>query len=113
MSANRKTLLAVTLGDVRGIGPEIIEKAAASREVRDAADLVFVGPSGAGIDVDRTDGLVDAWRFAPPTRAASQGVRSSGRWRSRLQGEVDGIVTAPIDKAALLAGGYRSPATPR
>ena len=47
MSDSRKPRLAVTLGDVRGIGPEIIEKAAASREVRTAADLVLVGPRGA------------------------------------------------------------------
>src|SRR4051812_41584623 len=32
----RKPRLAVTLGDVRGIGPEIVLKAAASRAVRDA-----------------------------------------------------------------------------
>ena len=56
----RKPRLAVTLGDVRGIGPEIIEKAAASREVRDAADLVFVGPRGAGIDGRRATGCMDA-----------------------------------------------------
>ncbi len=108
MSANRKTRLAVTLGDVRGIGPEIIEKAAASREVRDAADLVFVGPSGAGIDVDERTGSwthggsrADAGRFAG--RAIERAVALA------LQGDVDGIVTAPIDKAALLAGGYRFP----
>jgi len=48
--------LAVTLGDVRGIGPEIALKAAASREVRDAADLVLIGPAGAGVDVDEQTG---------------------------------------------------------
>jgi 4-hydroxythreonine-4-phosphate dehydrogenase len=108
VSANRKTRLAVTLGDVRGIGPEIIEKAAASREVRDAADLVFVGPSGAGIDVAERTG---AWTIGG---SAADAGRFAGRAIERavalaLQGEVDGIVTAPIDKAALLAGGYPFP----
>jgi len=104
----RKPRLAVTLGDARGIGPEIIEKAAASREVRDAADLVFVGPRNAGLNVDEatgewtTDGSpTDAGRFAG--RAIERAVALA------LEGLVDGIVTAPIDKAALLAGGYRYP----
>ena len=110
MNVERKTRLAVTLGDVRGIGPEIIEKAAASREVRDAADLIFVGPSGAssGIDIAEQTGswtrggsAEDAGRFAG--RAIERAVALA------LQGEADGIVTAPIDKAALLAGGYPFP----
>jgi 4-hydroxythreonine-4-phosphate dehydrogenase len=100
--------LAVTLGDVRGIGPEIVLKAAASREVRDAADLVFVGPAGAGVDVAERTGSWNA-----PGDAAAAG-RFAGRAVERavalaLEGAVDGIVTAPLDKAALLAGGYRYP----
>jgi 4-hydroxythreonine-4-phosphate dehydrogenase len=103
----RKPRLGVTLGDVRGIGPEIIEKAAASREVRDVADLIFIGPSGAGIDVDEQTGnwrhgdAADAGRFAG--RAIERAVALA------LSGDLDGIVTAPLDKAALLAGGYRYP----
>ena len=103
-----KPRLAVTLGDVRGIGPEIIEKAAASREVRDAADLVFVGPSGAGIDVAEQTGTwtqggsaADAGRFAG--RAVERAIALA------LEKKVDGIVTAPLDKAALLTGGYSYP----
>ena len=108
MSGERKTRLAVTLGDVRGIGPEIVQKAAASRDVRDAADLVFVGPSGAGVEVNERTG---AW--TPGATAADAG-RLAGRAIERaialaLEGDVDGIVTAPIDKAALLAGGYPFP----
>ena len=50
-------------------------------------------------------------------RAADAG-RFAGRAIERavalaLEGDVDGIVTAPIDKAALLAGGYAFPATRR
>jgi 4-hydroxythreonine-4-phosphate dehydrogenase len=100
--------LAVTLGDVRGIGPEIIAKAAAASEVRAAADLVFVGPSGAGISVDERTGVWDAI-----ADAATAG-RFAGRAVERavalaLEHEVDGIVTAPLDKAALFAGGYSYP----
>jgi 4-hydroxythreonine-4-phosphate dehydrogenase len=100
--------LAVTLGDVRGIGPEIVLKAAASREVRDVAALVFVGPSGAGVDVDERTG---DWQ---PTDSVPNAGRLAGRAIERavalaLEGAVDGIVTAPLDKAALLAGGYEYP----
>jgi len=83
-------------------------KAAASREVRDAADLVFVGPAGAGVDVheqtgDWSDdrGAVNAGRLAG--RAIERAVALA------VEGLVDGIVTAPLDKAALLAGGYGYP----
>lgn len=100
--------LAVTLGDVRGIGPEIVAKAAASPKVREAAALVFVGPSGAGVEVDERTGAwttggnaTDAGRFAG--RAIERAIVLA------VAGEVDGIVTAPIDKAALLAGGYAYP----
>lgn len=106
-SASRPRL-AVTLGDVRGIGPEIIEKAAASREVRDAADLVYVGPRGTPVAVNEETGVwrdggsaADAGRFAG--RAIERAVALA------LEHRVDGIVTAPLDKAALLAGGYRYP----
>ncbi|HEY9225073.1 MAG TPA: 4-hydroxythreonine-4-phosphate dehydrogenase PdxA [Gemmatimonadaceae bacterium] len=107
-STARRPRLAVTLGDVRGIGPEIVLEAAASRDVRDAADLVFVGPTGAGVDVDERTGT---WR---DDRSAANAGRFAGRAVERavalaLQHEVDGIVTAPLDKSALLAGGYDFP----
>ena len=100
--------LAVTLGDVRGIGPEIVAKAAASPDVRDAAALVFVGPAGTGVAVDEQTG---AW---PRNGSAADAGRFAGRAIERavvlaLAGDVDGIVTAPIDKAALFAGGYAYP----
>ena len=95
--SNGRPRLAVTLGDVRGIGPEIVEKAAASREVRDAAELVLVGPREAGRDVSE----IDAGRFAG--RAIERAVAMA------LERQVDGIVTAPIDKHALLGGGYDFP----
>ena len=100
--------LAVTLGDVRGIGPEIVAKAAASEPVRRAADLIIVGPAGTDVDVDEQTGswtpggdFADAGRFAG--RALERAVALA------LEGDVDGIVTAPLDKAALFAGGYDFP----
>ena len=45
--AEPRVRLAVTLGDVRGIGPEIVARAVASPQVQSVADLILVGPSGA------------------------------------------------------------------
>jgi 4-hydroxythreonine-4-phosphate dehydrogenase len=100
--------LAVTLGDVRGIGPEIVAAARGDDRVRDAVELVVVGPSGAGTAVDDAIG---AWH-----RDGSEalGGRLAGAAVDRAivlarSGAVDGIVTAPLDKHALLAGGYDFP----
>ena len=104
----RRLTLAVTLGDPRGIGPEIVSAALADARVRDGCDVVVVGPVGAGVRVD-----VPVGEWTATTSAAGAG-RLSGQAVERavalaLAGEVQGIVTAPIDKAALLAGGYDFP----
>lgn len=100
--------LAVTLGDPRGIGPEVVAKALADHRIRSAADLVVIGPRGVGLDV--AVGVGD-WR-------AGQGAAEAGRLAGLAveraielakAGLVDGLVTAPFDKAALLAGGYDYP----
>ncbi|PYP66749.1 MAG: 4-hydroxythreonine-4-phosphate dehydrogenase PdxA [Gemmatimonadetes bacterium] len=104
----RGPAIAVTLGDVRGIGPEIIEKALADDTVRASARFLLVGPSGTTLEVDEP---VGEWRRDGNGAAAGA---LAGRSIERavelaLQGTVQGIVTAPLDKAALLAGGYDYP----
>ncbi|HST07079.1 MAG TPA: 4-hydroxythreonine-4-phosphate dehydrogenase PdxA [Gemmatimonadaceae bacterium] len=103
-----KTRLAMTVGDPRGIGPEIVTKALADPTVGERCDIVVVGPTGAGLDVGESIG---AW---PPAGDAALAGRLSGLAIERavelaMNGGVDGIVTAPIDKSALLAGGYDYP----
>jgi 4-hydroxythreonine-4-phosphate dehydrogenase len=100
--------LAVTLGDPRGIGAEIVAAARDDERVRAAADLYVIGAPGAGTAVDEA---VGDW-----TRGASEAAagRAAGLAVERaialaLAGEVDGIVTAPLDKHALLAGGFDFP----
>ena len=100
--------LAVSLGDPRGIGPEIVRAALADPDLRRECDLVTVGPEGCGIAVD-----VALGRWDPEGSAADAG-RLAGLAIERAvalaqEGSVRGIVTAPIDKAALLAGGYDYP----
>ena len=51
--------LAITLGDPRGIGPEIVRAALATPEVAGAARFVVVGPEGTGGPVDESVGRWD------------------------------------------------------
>jgi 4-hydroxythreonine-4-phosphate dehydrogenase len=100
--------LAITLGDPRGIGPEIVAAAVADASIRELCEFVLVGPKGSTIDVDESIGV-----WGPGATAAHAG-RLSGLAIERAvelaqRGAVQGIVTAPIDKAALLAGGYEFP----
>ena len=100
--------IAVTAGDPRGIGPEIIVKALADPRVGGRSDLVIVGPVGCGVDVDVSVGDWEAGGSV--SRAGALAGKAIERAvQLALSGEVSGIVTAPIDKAALLAGGYDFP----
>jgi len=107
-SRSHDPLIAVTLGDVRGIGPEITQKALADETVRAGARFLIVGPRGAGIEVDEP---VGEWqRHGDAAHAGSLAGRAIERAVAlALDGTVQGIVTAPLDKAALLAGGYDYP----
>lgn len=101
--------LAVTVGDPRGIGPELIAAARASSELAARAELVVIGPSGAGVDVDES---VGEWRQGSTDAAAAGAVSGLAIERAvvlALSGAVQGIVTAPVDKLALHAGGYDFP----
>jgi 4-hydroxythreonine-4-phosphate dehydrogenase len=104
----RRARLALTLGDPRGIGPEIVAKALADPAVRRACDAVIVGPTGAGIDVDESIG---SWTSSRDEATAGRlaGLAIERAVQLALQAAVDGIVTAPIDKHALLQGGYADP----
>ena len=100
--------LAVTLGDPRGIGPEVVARALEDPDVAAAADYVLVGPSGLALAVDEAVGAWDVSEGAPGAgRLAGLAIERAVALASR--GEVDGIVTAPLDKSALLAGGYAFP----
>ena len=108
MRTGARPRLAVTLGDPRGIGPEIVEAARQDARVRAAADLVVIGPRGAGPHLDDIIGDWDAGgREADAGRLAGVAVDRAITLAQR--GEVQGIVTAPLDKHALLAGGFDFP----
>lgn len=114
--------IAVTLGDPRGIGPEVVRAALASAGRNAAARFVVVGPTGTGIEVDEPVGTWSGGSGAvgPGEKTAGAEARAADAGRVAglaieravalaKAGAVQGIVTAPIDKAALLAGGYDFP----
>jgi 4-hydroxythreonine-4-phosphate dehydrogenase len=82
--------------------------ALADPTVHERCELVVVGPAGADLAVDIVTG---SWTAGGD--AALAGKLSGDAIVRAVQlvqrGEVDGIVTAPIDKSALLAGGYDYP----
>jgi 4-hydroxythreonine-4-phosphate dehydrogenase len=86
----------------------VVAKALEDPRVRGRIEPVLVGPTGTGVAVSETIG---EW-------SASDGESAAGRLAGRAieravalarDGVVQGIVTAPIDKHALLAGGYDFP----
>lgn len=111
MTARPRPSLAITLGDPRGVGPEVVSAALADPAVAQSCQAVLVGPRGAGVDVHEA---VEAW---PPGAEADRRARAgrvAGMAIERAvalaqSGAVQGIVTAPIDKHALLLAGYEYP----
>ena len=106
MSAYR---LAITLGDPRGIGPEVVARAVEGLRARqpDIA-TVLVGPEGfdPGLGDYRSVGPFDgseASAGAVAALAIQQAVDLA------QDGSVSGIVTGPIHKPALRAAGYSEP----
>lgn len=100
--------IAVTLGDPRGIGPEVTALALQDESLRGVAEFRVVGPSGTGMapDVETGTWMRDG---GAPLAGQLAGAAIERAVSMALAGEVDGIVTAPIDKSALLAGGYPFP----
>jgi len=96
--------VAVTLGDPRGIGEEVVARALALREIAALAEWVVIGREGAPFPGALA---VDGWSGAPDrAEAGALALRSVERGIAMaLAGEVDALVTAPIDKAALRAAG--------
>ncbi|MGH7607655.1 MAG: PdxA family dehydrogenase, partial [Gemmatimonadales bacterium] len=95
-STPRRLRLAVTVGDPRGIGPEVVAKALA-RPLD--ATVRLIGSPGAEAGSRLTE--AEAGRISG--HALDEAVRLA------LAGDVDAIVTGPVHKQALHAAGYRYP----
>lgn len=103
----------MTLGDPRGIGPEVVRAALAADGSRRRAEFVVVGPGADG--VEGADRALDVGRWDPDAadpealagRLAGRAVEAAADMA--LAGEADGLVTAPLSKRALAAAGYPWP----
>ncbi len=139
------SLIAVTMGDVAGIGPEIIAQSLARPEFRSTFRPLVVGDPvvleraaqllGKSIVIREIDSIeefnsaesesdlntVVCWNptdvntaDVPPGRIDGRAGRAAYDWlvaatQAALKGQIDGIVTAPLNKAALHAGGVFYP----
>ena len=134
-------ILAVTLGDVAGIGPEITAKSLLGHgDVRTRCVPVVIGDEAAmrrGVlnvggdqaairviakvaDAHNEPGTIELLQTGPSLEHVEQGVLSAAAGAASYRfvveacrlaraGEVQGIVTAPLNKAAMHAGGHNWP----
>ena len=111
--------LAVTLGDPRGIGPEIVAAALGGGLTPLDAEVVLVGAEDQmdGLPADRR-GAVGQWGLGAGERPDHARTLRAGRItghavetavRLAQAGEVDAIVTAPAHKHALHLAGFPYP----
>ena len=124
MSDDRPVKLLVTLGDMAGIGPEVVLKALPLMQ-RETAQITLVGNQQTltmfrkrlGLPLDDYP-MIDVPLAADRTIRLGQGDAISGDLSFRslqtaihhcLNGEYQGIVTAPIAKSAWLAAGHHYP----
>jgi 4-hydroxythreonine-4-phosphate dehydrogenase len=114
--------LAVTLGDPRGIGPEVVARALHQAPLQ--ADITVIGhadeleqvPAARRVAIgawNQGKGDVGTLEGTAAVRAREAGaIAAAGVMQAvklARQGEVDGIVTAPVHKHALHLAGYAYP----
>lgn len=121
MSSHSRPRLAITLGDPRGIGPEITGRAL---ELPLEADIILVGAEdqiasipadqrisvggwGEGVGEDGASGRPGPSRAARAGRIAGLAIETAARLA--LRGDADAIVTAPAHKGALNLAGFQWP----
>ena len=137
MTGNTRPLIGITMGDPAGIGPEVILKALRDPGLADRARLLVIGDRRAATWVEATglawDVVTDveagAYRAgtvtlldldaAPPAgyvvgevspEAGQLAVECVFRACDlALAGAIDAVVTAPLNKAAMHAAGFRFP----
>ena len=108
--------LAVTLGDPRGIGPEIVRKALAQSP---ADDITVIGADDQVADIPNVNRIgLGPWQLGSGERADHARTLRAGRLTGHavqtavklaMAGEVDAIVTAPAHKHALHLAGFPWP----
>lgn len=101
-SKNKKPIIGITVGDPRGIGPEVTRKALQDSRIRKICQPIVFG-----------DPKYFNWKSALSLTPQECG-QLSGHFvkiaaYAALRGEIDAIVTGPISKEHLNLGGYHYP----
>ncbi|MGW5359535.1 4-hydroxythreonine-4-phosphate dehydrogenase PdxA [Actinopolymorpha pittospori] len=134
-----RPIIAITMGDAAGVGPEVVVKALARPEAYDSFRPLVIGDaarlvkaarlSGVAVDVRSVDGPADATYKAGTIDCVDLGLipddlpfgelspvagDAAFRYIERavalaVAGDVDAICTAPLNKEALHAGGHVYP----
>jgi 4-hydroxythreonine-4-phosphate dehydrogenase len=136
---DRKPVIAVTMGDPTGVGPEIVAKSLAREDVQQSVAALVVGDpdrlregarlAKAAVEVRAVDRAADA-RYEPgvidclavgelpaglpfgklsPAAGAAAYRYVAAAVKLALAGEAHAICTAPLNKEALHAAGHRYP----
>jgi 4-hydroxythreonine-4-phosphate dehydrogenase len=98
-AVTRLPRIAITVGDPAGIGPEIAQRAAEDADVRAVCEPVLYGPwtveELSGFERGQVSAAAGQAAYAAVLRAVSDA----------LDGTVDAVATAPINKASFAAAG--------
>ncbi len=90
--------IGVTIGDVAGVGPEVVRKALASRQVRRICQPVVIGdPRALRVKPGRVSKAAGEYALCCVRAAVTLAE----------QGEVQAVVTAPISKEGIHRAGYK------
>jgi len=128
-----KPIILITLGDINGVGPEVTMRALADPAIQSLARYVIVGDYAvissvidrfaSGLDATHLDSLEDIGKDSlgilsdnqtatahEPGQETAEAGAAAHRWICRaadacMNGQADGMVTAPISKAAVLKAG--------
>jgi 4-hydroxythreonine-4-phosphate dehydrogenase len=105
--------IGVTLGDPRGIGPEVAAAAAASLRATDAdAECIFIGPADSPARTAAAGFIAaggSAYADTPAAAGRTAALAIETAVRLATERVIDALVTAPLDKGALAAAGYAFP----
>jgi 4-hydroxythreonine-4-phosphate dehydrogenase len=125
--------IGISSGDITGVGPEVALKAVASESKKDKSKYLFIGPKKTFEHLNRKfarllikdfSGYQDSGRFfitdpfgknvpsglrcgAPLAAQAAMASLRDGAGRC-LRGELDALVTAPVNKEAIVRAGHKN-----
>ncbi len=119
-----KTRILVTIGDINGIGPEIILKTLRNKSITRKYDLTIIAPIEAlvnyssyfkyQLDLDDFNIIpleIGKLKIKPGTISAEAGFTAGLAIKTAIElcldNEYDAIVTAPINKKSLNLGGFK------